>query len=232
MLFLCNEVHLVILIFEFNEMENIFFVSFNNTNSNINFPNFFKINASCLWYCFRIRPYENCIWQENRPFPGLNKLTIVRSYITRITIKCVCEKLLQGKMADMYTTLNSCRSYLYAVARACDNGIVSSKVSRQNISLKHREIDRTNSYIKGLRWSDSLFGRESHSSGFGLHSDSRRQRLHKRLPHRQNPTWCQIVRDRRRNERNSTLDYRPIAERRVRQTTKINNSSTYIMTRH
>lgn len=36
-------------------------------------------------------------------------------------------QLLQGKMADMYTTLNSCRSYLYAVARACDNGIVSSK---------------------------------------------------------------------------------------------------------
>ncbi len=29
-------------------------------------------------------------------------------------------QLMQGKMADMYTTMNSCRSYVYAVASACD----------------------------------------------------------------------------------------------------------------
>ncbi|MEE8427602.1 MAG: isovaleryl-CoA dehydrogenase [Woeseiaceae bacterium] len=29
-------------------------------------------------------------------------------------------QLMQGKLADMYTTMNSCRSYVYAVARACD----------------------------------------------------------------------------------------------------------------
>ena len=29
-------------------------------------------------------------------------------------------QLMQGKIADMYTTLNACRSYVYAVARACD----------------------------------------------------------------------------------------------------------------
>ncbi len=29
-------------------------------------------------------------------------------------------QLMQGKLADMYTTLNACRSYLYAVAKACD----------------------------------------------------------------------------------------------------------------
>ena len=29
-------------------------------------------------------------------------------------------QLMQGKIADMYTTLNCCRSYVYAVARACD----------------------------------------------------------------------------------------------------------------
>ena len=28
-------------------------------------------------------------------------------------------QLMQGKMADMYTTLNSCRAYVYAVAKAC-----------------------------------------------------------------------------------------------------------------
>jgi isovaleryl-CoA dehydrogenase len=26
-------------------------------------------------------------------------------------------QLMQGKLADMYTTLNACRAYLYAVAR-------------------------------------------------------------------------------------------------------------------
>uniref|UniRef100_W8BYD7 Isovaleryl-CoA dehydrogenase, mitochondrial n=1 Tax=Ceratitis capitata TaxID=7213 RepID=W8BYD7_CERCA len=36
-------------------------------------------------------------------------------------------QLLQGKMADMYTTLGACRSYLYTVASACDNGERSSK---------------------------------------------------------------------------------------------------------
>uniref|UniRef100_A0A1A9WTG9 Isovaleryl-CoA dehydrogenase, mitochondrial n=1 Tax=Glossina brevipalpis TaxID=37001 RepID=A0A1A9WTG9_9MUSC len=36
-------------------------------------------------------------------------------------------QLMQGKMADMYTTLSACRSYLYSVARACDAGHNSSK---------------------------------------------------------------------------------------------------------
>ncbi len=29
-------------------------------------------------------------------------------------------QLMQGKIADMYTTMNSCRAYVYAVARSCD----------------------------------------------------------------------------------------------------------------
>ena len=31
-------------------------------------------------------------------------------------------QLMQGKIADMYTTMNACRAYVYAVARACDAG--------------------------------------------------------------------------------------------------------------
>src|SRR5499425_2649590 len=31
-------------------------------------------------------------------------------------------QLIQGKIADMYTTMNACRSYVYAVAGACDRG--------------------------------------------------------------------------------------------------------------
>lgn len=36
-------------------------------------------------------------------------------------------QLVQGKLADMYTKLNSSRAYVYAVARACDKGKISNK---------------------------------------------------------------------------------------------------------
>ena len=31
-------------------------------------------------------------------------------------------QLMQGKLADMYVTMNACKSYVYAVAKACDRG--------------------------------------------------------------------------------------------------------------
>lgn len=36
-------------------------------------------------------------------------------------------QFIQGKIADMYTDISASRSYLYAVARACDQGLVSRK---------------------------------------------------------------------------------------------------------
>jgi isovaleryl-CoA dehydrogenase len=36
-------------------------------------------------------------------------------------------QLMQGKLADMYTTMNACRAYVYAVARACDRGETTRK---------------------------------------------------------------------------------------------------------
>jgi len=38
-------------------------------------------------------------------------------------------QLMQGKLADMYTTFNACRSYVYAVASACDRGKITRKDS-------------------------------------------------------------------------------------------------------
>ena len=38
-------------------------------------------------------------------------------------------QLMQGKIADMYTTMNACRSYVYAVAKACDQGQTTRKDS-------------------------------------------------------------------------------------------------------
>jgi isovaleryl-CoA dehydrogenase len=36
-------------------------------------------------------------------------------------------QLMQGKLADMYTTMNACRAYVYSVAKACDAGRTSRK---------------------------------------------------------------------------------------------------------
>jgi isovaleryl-CoA dehydrogenase len=36
-------------------------------------------------------------------------------------------QLMQGKLADMYTTMNACRAYVYAVAKACDQGKTTRK---------------------------------------------------------------------------------------------------------
>jgi len=36
-------------------------------------------------------------------------------------------ELMQGKLADMYTTMNACKAYIYAVAKACDRGETARK---------------------------------------------------------------------------------------------------------
>jgi isovaleryl-CoA dehydrogenase len=36
-------------------------------------------------------------------------------------------QLVQGKLADMYTTMNACKAYVYTVARACDRGETARK---------------------------------------------------------------------------------------------------------
>jgi isovaleryl-CoA dehydrogenase len=36
-------------------------------------------------------------------------------------------QLMQGKLADMYTTMNACKAYVYAVAKACDRGEATRK---------------------------------------------------------------------------------------------------------
>jgi len=36
-------------------------------------------------------------------------------------------QLMQGKLADMYTTMNACKAYVYAVAQACDRGETARK---------------------------------------------------------------------------------------------------------
>jgi isovaleryl-CoA dehydrogenase len=41
-------------------------------------------------------------------------------------------QLMQGKLADMYTTLSACRAYVYAVGRSCDNAALDPRQLRKD----------------------------------------------------------------------------------------------------
>ena len=41
-------------------------------------------------------------------------------------------QLMQGKLADMYTTMNACRAYVYAVGKALDHGALSGTGARKD----------------------------------------------------------------------------------------------------
>jgi isovaleryl-CoA dehydrogenase len=52
-------------------------------------------------------------------------------------------ELVQGKLADMYTSLNACRSYVHAVARDCDNGQTSRKDAAGTLLVAAEHATRT-----------------------------------------------------------------------------------------
>jgi len=93
-------------------------------------------------------PFENVLGEEGRGvavlMSGLNYERVVLAGIgTGIIAGCLDEimpymaerkqfgqsignfQLMQGKMADMYTAMNSARAYVYEVAKACDRGDVT-----------------------------------------------------------------------------------------------------------
>ena len=56
--------------------------------------------------------------------------------VRTVEISSFILQLIQAKMADMYTRLSACRSYVYSVARACDAGHVNTKVCSRIINQK------------------------------------------------------------------------------------------------
>ncbi|XP_064541330.1 isovaleryl-CoA dehydrogenase, mitochondrial-like [Drosophila montana] len=95
-------------------------------------------------------PAKNVLGQENKGvyilMAGLDYERVILSGIPVGLMQAACDvafdyahqrrqmrkligefQLIQGKMADMCTTLSACRSYLYNVARSCDAGVVYSK---------------------------------------------------------------------------------------------------------
>ena len=76
-------------------------------------------------------------------------------------------QLMQGKLADMYVTMNAGKAYVYAVAKACDRG---------------------RDHARGCRRRDPLRRRERHQDRARRDPAARRQRLHQRLSGR--PLIC------------------------------------------
>ncbi len=103
-------------------------------------------------------------------------------------------QLVQGKVADMYTTLNACRAYLYAVAAGCDRGQTSRKDAAGVI----------------------LYCAEK-ATQVALDADpaAGRQRLHQRVPHRPPAARRQAVRNWRWHQRDPPHADRPRAVQRI-----------------
>ena len=102
-------------------------------------------------------------------------------------------QLMQGKLADMYTTMNAARAYVYAVAQACDRGETTRKDAAGAILFASENATR-------------IAGRGD--------PVPRRQRLHQRLSDGPAVARRQAVRNRRRNVGNTADADRPRAFQR------------------
>ncbi len=51
-------------------------------------------------------------------------------------------QMMQGKLADMYVTMNAAKAYVYSVARACDAGRTTRETPPRRDSLRRRAGDR------------------------------------------------------------------------------------------
>ena len=100
-------------------------------------------------------------------------------------------QLMQGKLADMYTTMNAAGAYVYAVAAACDRGETTRKDAAGCILYAAEKA--TQMALEAIQ-------------------AARRQRLHQRLSDRPAAARRQALRDRRRHQRDPAHADRPRAD--------------------
>lgn len=92
-------------------------------------------NFTTLW---KVLWHARYLWQKPSGNPVFllrvqlwNGDRVVYRFIHVVLYTFFSFQLIQAKMADMYTRLSACRTYVYSVARACDTGHVNSKVHVQ-----------------------------------------------------------------------------------------------------
>jgi isovaleryl-CoA dehydrogenase len=71
-------------------------------------------------------------------------------------------QLMQGKLADMYTTANACKAYVYAVGQACDRGETTRNYAAEKATWMAGEAIQClggngyiNDYATGRLWRDA-----------------------------------------------------------------------------
>ena len=99
-------------------------------------------------------------------------------------------QLMQGKVADMYSTWMANRAYVYAVGRACDERSLANPA-------------------QGRRRGHSLFRRKGDLDGRRGNPDAGRRRLYQRIPDRPPVARRQALRNRRRHQRDPPHADRP-----------------------
>ena len=107
-------------------------------------------------------------------------------------------QLMQGKLADMYSTMNAGRAYVYAVGRACDQA---------------KTPEQMRVATQGRGRCDSVRRRKSHVDGGRGDSGAGRQRLHQRVPDRAPVARREALRDWGRDFGDPPLAHRPRAVR-------------------
>ena len=118
-------------------------------------------------------------------------------------------QLMQGKLADMYTTLSACRAYVYAVAAACDRGETTRKDAAGCILYAAEKATQV-----ALEAIQAL-------GGNGYIND---------YPHRPPPARRQALRDRRRHLRDPPHADRPRAVRGDGLDSSARGDAAYVLT--
>ena len=72
------------------------------------------------------------IYDKKKSFIMQSDLNVVNTFCI---FPFILFQMIQAKLANMYVTLNACRSYVYNVARSLDNGHISPNVSWREIFL-------------------------------------------------------------------------------------------------
>lgn len=104
--------------------------------------------------------------------------------------------MFQEKIANMYTSLSACRSYLYTIAKSCDAGYTNKKDCAAVI-LNTSEF-ATKAALEAIQILGKSFGLVANRPRTLVWCYSncfRRERLHKRLSCRKTLTRCEIIRD-------------------------------------
>ena len=114
-------------------------------------------------------------------------------------------QLVQGKLADMYVTMNAAKAYVYAVAKACDRG----QTTRE---------DAAGAILYAAERATQVSPRRDPDPG--------RKRLHQRLSARAPLARRQALRDRRRHERDQAHADRARALREDRVRAGVKYSAT------